>query len=129
MVTFGGFVGLASFLPMFFFDQYGVTKIQAGGFAALCVFAGSLLRPLGGFLADRLGGTRVLSALYVLVTLLLLTLSTLPSLPIAVGLLFLLMACLGTGNGSVFQLVPQRFANEIGVAQAAASANSIKPAE
>jgi NNP family nitrate/nitrite transporter-like MFS transporter len=116
MVTFGGFVGLASFLPMFFFDQYGVTRIQAGGFAALCVFAGSLLRPLGGFLADRLGGTRVLSALYLLVTLLLLTLSTMPSLPIAVGLLFLLMACLGTGNGSVFQLVPQRFANQIGVA-------------
>ena len=116
MVTFGGFVGLASFLPMFFFDQYGVTRIQAGGFAALCVFAGSLLRPLGGFLADRLGGTRVLCALYASVTLLILTLSTLPPLPIAVGLLFLIMACLGTGNGSVFQLVPQRFGNEIGVA-------------
>ncbi len=116
MVTFGGFVGLASFLPMFFFDQYGVTRIQAGGFAALCVFAGSLLRPLGGLLADRLGGTRVLCALYASVTLLILTLSTLPPLPIAVGLLFLIMACLGTGNGSVFQLVAQRFGNEIGVA-------------
>jgi len=58
----------------------------------------------------------VLCILYVLVTLLLLTLSTLPPLPVAIGLLFLIMACLGTGNGSVFQLVPQRFANEIGVA-------------
>ncbi len=116
MVTFGGFVGLASFLPMFFFDQYGVTRVQAGAFAALCVFAGSLLRPLGGLMADRFGGIRVLSALYAVAALLLLVLASLPPLPGAVALLFLLMACLGTGNGSVFQLVPQRFGNQIGVA-------------
>jgi NNP family nitrate/nitrite transporter-like MFS transporter len=116
MVTFGGFVGLASFLPIFFFDQYGVTKVQAGSFAALCVFAGSLLRPLGGWMADHLGGIRVLSILYIAIALLLFGLSTLPALPIAVALLFLIMACLGTGNGSVFQLVPQRFGREIGVA-------------
>ena len=116
MVTFGGFVGLASFLPIFFFDQYGVTRIQAGSFAALCVFAGSLLRPLGGLLADRFGGIRVLSVLYVIIASLLLGLSTLPALPVTVAVLFLTMACLGIGNGSVFQLVPQRFGKEIGVA-------------
>jgi len=116
MVTFGGFVGLASFLPIFFFDQYGVSRVQAGGFAAACVFAGSLLRPLGGFLADRFGGIRVLSFLYIAIALLLLGLSTLPTLPVTVVFLFVLMACLGTGNGSVFQLVPQRFGKEIGVA-------------
>lgn len=116
MVTFGGFVGLASFLPMFFFDQYGVTRVQAGGFAAACVFAGSLLRPLGGFMADRLGGIKVLAALYAFAALLLIGLAALPPLFVAVPLLFLIMACLGTGNGSVFQLVPQRFGNEIGVA-------------
>ncbi|HLW69096.1 MAG TPA: nitrate/nitrite transporter [Candidatus Binataceae bacterium] len=116
MVTFGGFVGLASFLPIFFFDQYGVTRVQAGTFAALCVFAGSLLRPLGGWMADRVGGIRVLSFLYVMIAFLLCALSSLPTLPIAITLLFLTMACLGTGNGSVFQLVPQRFGKEIGVA-------------
>ena len=116
MVTFGGFVGLASFLPIFFFDQYGVTRVQAGSFAALCVFAGSLLRPLGGWLSDRLGGIRVLSFLYIVIAFLLVVLSTLPALPVTVALLFLTMACLGTGNGSVFQLVPQRFGKEIGVA-------------
>ena len=116
MVTFGGFVGLASFLPMFFFDQYGVTRVEAGAFAALCVFAGSLLRPFGGLMADRLGGIRVLSALYAIVAALLVVLSMLPPLPVAIPLLFLIMACLGTGNGSVFQLVPQRFGREIGVA-------------
>ncbi|MGO9264546.1 MAG: nitrate/nitrite transporter [Candidatus Binataceae bacterium] len=116
MVTFGGFVGLASFLPTFFFDQYGVTKVQAGSFAALCVFAGSFLRPLGGYLADRAGGIRVLSVLYGCVAVLLVALAALPGLAIALPLLFATMACLGTGNGSVFQLVPQRFGNEIGVA-------------
>src|SRR5438093_2898901 len=78
MVTFGGFVGLASFLPIFFFDQYGVTRVQAGSFAALCVLAGSLLRPFGGFLADHFGGIRILSILYSLIALLLLGLSALP---------------------------------------------------
>jgi NNP family nitrate/nitrite transporter-like MFS transporter len=109
-------VGLASFLPIFFFDQYGVTRVQAGNFAALCVFAGSLLRPCGGFLADRFGGIRVLSILYALVALLLLELFMLPSLSIAVSTLLLIMTSLGTGNGAVFQLVPQRFGKEIGVA-------------
>jgi MFS transporter, NNP family, nitrate/nitrite transporter len=116
MVTFGGFVGLASFLPIFFFDQYGVTKVQAGSFAALCVFAGSFLRPLGGYLADRIGGIKVLSFLYGLIGAMLLTLATLPTLAFALPLLFCTMACLGAGNGSVFQLVPQRFQEEIGVA-------------
>jgi MFS transporter, NNP family, nitrate/nitrite transporter len=116
MVTFGGFVGLASFLPIFFFDQYGVTKMQAGSFAALCVFAGSFLRPVGGYLADRVGGIKVLSFLYGAISLMLLTLAALPSLFVALPLLFFTMACLGAGNGSVFQLVPQRFRNEIGIA-------------
>lgn len=116
MVTFGGFVGLASFLPIFFFDQYGITRVQAGSFAALCVFAGSLLRPFGGFLADRIGGTRVLCILYAAIAILLLALSSLPTISFAVPLLFLTMSCLGIGNGSVFQLVPQRFGDEIGVA-------------
>lgn len=82
----------------------------------MCVFAGSLLRPLGGWLADRRGGIKVLSFLYIAIALMLFALSTLPALPVAVALLFLTMACLGTGNGSVFQLVPQRFGKEIGVA-------------
>ncbi|MBV8772933.1 MAG: NarK/NasA family nitrate transporter [Deltaproteobacteria bacterium] len=116
MVTFGGFVGLASFLPIFFFDQYGVTKVQAGSFAALCVFAGSFLRPVGGYLADRVGGIKVLSFLYGAIGLMLFTLAALPSLFVALPLLFFTMACLGAGNGSVFQLVPQRFRKEIGVA-------------
>ena len=59
-VTFGGFVGLASFLSLFFHDQYELDKVTAGDFATLCVIAGSFLRPVGGYLADRFGGIRLL---------------------------------------------------------------------
>jgi NNP family nitrate/nitrite transporter-like MFS transporter len=114
-VTFGGFVGLASFLNIFFHDQYELSSVQAGSFATLCVIAGSFLRPVGGYLADRFGGIRMLTALFVVVGIVTLGLATLPPLAWGTLLMFLGMGFLGMGNGSVFQLVPQRFAKEIGV--------------
>jgi NNP family nitrate/nitrite transporter-like MFS transporter len=115
LVTFGGFVGLASYLSTFFKDHYGVGAVTAGYLTALCVIAGSLLRPVGGYLADRLGGIRLLLALYAGVGVLLLAMASLPPLAWGVGLLFLATGMLGMGNGAVFQLVPQRFPKEIGV--------------
>ena len=114
-ITFGGFVGLASFLPTFYVDQYGLEKVHAGSLTALCVFAGSFVRPIGGYLADRLGGVRVLVAIYACVCVLAFVLSQLPALTFATTLLFVLMATLGCGNGAVFQLVPQRYPRQIGV--------------
>lgn len=114
-VTFGGFVGLATFLPIFFHDQYGLDKVAAGSFAALCVFAGSFIRPVGGFLADRFGGIRILIGLFLFIALLAVGIGTLPPLAVETVLLFLLMTSLGSGNGSVFQIVPQRFPKEIGI--------------
>ncbi|MDP3723695.1 MAG: nitrate/nitrite transporter [Candidatus Omnitrophota bacterium] len=114
--TFGGFVGLASFLVIFFHDQYDLAKVMAGNFTALCVFAGSFLRPVGGYLADRFGGTRMLATLFACASLGLMAVGMLPPLGVVTALLFFVMACLGMGNGSVFQLVPQRFRQEIGVA-------------
>jgi len=115
-VTFGGFVGLASFLSIFLRDQYGVSKVTAGDLTSLCVLSGSFLRPVGGFLADKLGGIRMLTVLYGLVALLILGVAQVPTLWLGIALLFLLMACLGIGNGSVFQLVPQRYGKQVGVA-------------
>jgi NNP family nitrate/nitrite transporter-like MFS transporter len=114
-VTFGGFVGLASFLNSFFRVQYGLSPIAAGGFATICVISGSLLRPIGGYLADRFGGIRMLIVLYLGVMATMFGLGFLPDLYVGTGLMFLCMGCLGMGNGSVFQLVPLRFKNEIGV--------------
>jgi len=114
-LTFGGFVGLASFLSIFFRDQYGVSKVQSGDLTTLCVMAGSFLRPVGGYLADRLGGIRMLQMLLAGVVVVGLGLAQLPPVAAVTLLFFLLMALLGMGNGSVFQLVPQRFPREIGV--------------
>jgi NNP family nitrate/nitrite transporter-like MFS transporter len=113
--TFGGFVGLASFLVMFFHDQYDIAKITAGTLTALCVFSGSMARPLGGYLSDRYGGVKMLTMVLALAALGLMGIATLPSIRLAVPLIFLTMGVLGLGNGSVFQLVPQRFRKEIGV--------------
>jgi MFS transporter, NNP family, nitrate/nitrite transporter len=115
-ITFGGFVGLASFLSVFFLSQYGLTKVQAGNFATLCVLAGSFLRPVGGYFADRLGGVRMLTLLYLGIGTAALGVSALPVLGVATLLLFVVMGLLGMANGAVFQLVPNRFPKEIGVA-------------
>ena len=115
-VSFGGFVGLSSFLPIYFHDQYGLTPVNAGYFTAACVFAGSFARPFGGMLADRIGGTRALMFVYVIVAAVLLTVAR-GVLPVADALIVLLvgMIALGMGNGAVFQLVPQRFARDVGL--------------
>lgn len=114
-ITFGGFVGLASFLGIFFHDQYGLSKVNAGYFTALCVAGGSFLRPFGGYLADHFGGVRVLSVLFGVIAGLMAAVSFLPPLAFITALIFISMMCLGMGNGSVFQLVPLRFRKEIGV--------------
>ena len=115
-VTFGGFSGLASSLSIYFNAQYGLSPVTAGYFTAACVFAGSLVRPVGGIVADRIGGIKTLSLMYVLAASFLLIASFgLQSYEMALLVFVLAMLALGTGNGAVFQLVPQRFRKEIGV--------------
>lgn len=115
-VTFGGFVGLASSLTIYFNDEYGMAPVQAGYFTAACVFAGSLVRPMGGMLADRIGGIRTLLTVYTLAGVFLIIVSFgAPNAGLALLGFMLAMGTLGFGNGAVFQLVPQRFRKEIGV--------------
>ncbi|MBV8833428.1 MAG: NarK/NasA family nitrate transporter [Acidobacteriaceae bacterium] len=114
-LTFGGFSGFASYLSIFFRDQYGVSRVTAGDLTTLVVLFGSFLRPIGGVLADRIGGYRMLLVLFAIAILALALLTALPATAIAVTLFVVLMAMLGMGNGSVFQLVPQRFPDHIGM--------------
>ena len=114
-MTFGGFVGFASFLTTFFNDAYHVSRVTAGDLTTVVVVAGSFLRPVGGWLSDRIGGYRVLVVLLAGVGVCVALVGTMPSVSVAVGLLFLAMALLGMGNGAVFQLVPQRFPERIGL--------------
>ncbi|MES9738016.1 nitrate/nitrite transporter [Peribacillus frigoritolerans] len=113
-VTFGGFVGFTSFLSIFFVDEYGLTRIRAGEFVTLCVIAGSFFRPVGGLIADKIGGVKLLMFLFIGLTICMFGISFLYSLTAVTILLFIGMLFLGMGNGAVFQLVPQRFSKEIG---------------
>ena len=115
-VTFGGFVGLAASLTIYFNAQYGLSAVTAGFFTAACVFAGSFMRPVGGLLADRIGGIKSLSMMYILSGGALVAVSFAPaSMWVALGVFMVAMLAFGMGNGAVFQLVPQRFRKEIGV--------------
>ncbi|MEX2293612.1 MAG: MFS transporter [Acidimicrobiales bacterium] len=114
LVTFGTFVGLSGYLPIFFVDRFSVTKVAAGGFAALCAVAGSLLRPLGGVLSDRLGGIRILTVVLAISAATAGVLATLPGLAGTVALLTVLLGVLGMGNGAVFQLVGHRVPERVG---------------
>ena len=115
-VTFGGYVGLSTFLPIFFRDQYAVSAEVAGRLTAVTALVGSLSRPLGGLVADRVGGVRVLTFALAGIGLVYAVAARLPALGPVTVLLAAGMALFGIGNGAVFQLVPQRFGPHIGSA-------------
>ena len=116
-ITFGGFVGLSSFLPIFFRDQFHVSPTNAGYLTALAAVAGSSIRPVGGYLADKVGGgVRVLIYLLPGIGMLYMLIASSFPLPATAGMILATMACLGLGNGAIFQVVPQRFSERISVA-------------
>ena len=110
VVTFGGFIGLASFLPTYFYDQFKVSKIEAGQLTMLATLMGSGIRVVGGYISDRIGGIRTLSGVLILVAVTLLLCGLAGSSLTVTTLLFMLcFAALGAGNGALFQLVPLRW--------------------
>ena len=110
VITFGGFIGLASFLPTYFYDQFKVTKIEAGQLTMLATLMGSAVRVVGGYVSDRIGGINTLSTVLVgvIVTLVACGLAG-QSVAITTLLFMLCFAALGAGNGALFQLVPLRW--------------------
>jgi MFS transporter, NNP family, nitrate/nitrite transporter len=115
MVSFGGFVGLASSYVIYFKSEYGLTPVQAGDFAALCTFVGAMLRPIGGGVADRVGGIRSLYIFYAIAGLALVSSTLVHQLVFNVATFLIASGALGMANGAVFQLLPQRFGKDIGV--------------
>ncbi len=114
-VTFGGFVGLASSLGMYFKDRFGVAPATAGDLVALCTAIGALARPIGGAISDRIGGIRSLHVYYSAACVALVCGGLAASLTVNVVCFFIACAAFGMGNGSVFQLLPQRFAKDLGL--------------
>ena len=129
-ISFGGFVGFAGYMKVYLMNSYSVdmeafglnvfnepnVKVIAGYFGALTIFAGAILRPYGGSIADKIGGIKALYFFYGMVALLV-SITALVPLPffLSIFVLFLIMANLGMANGAVFQLVPQRFGKDIGI--------------
>ena len=115
-VTFGGFVGFCSFLPIFLHDQYGVNLITAGTTTAVSGLVGSLLRPVGGYLADRFGGLAVLRAVFIGIALCVGVVGMLPALEYATVFTVAGIGAMGCGNGAVFQVVSAKFPKQMGMA-------------
>jgi nitrate/nitrite transporter NarK len=107
-LTFGGFVAFSVYLPTLLVDAFGLSAADAGMRAAGFVALATGMRPVGGWLADRLGGARVLSGALLGVVPFALLLAWPSLLPFTVGALGC-AALLGVGNGAVFQQVPRHF--------------------
>jgi MFS transporter, NNP family, nitrate/nitrite transporter len=112
-LTFGGFVAFSIYLPTLLRAQFNLTPADAGFRAAGFVVAATLMRPIGGWLADRIGGAQVLSWVFGGVALFALLLTWPTMLPFTVGALGCAML-LGLGNGAVFKLVPEHFPRDTG---------------
>jgi NNP family nitrate/nitrite transporter-like MFS transporter len=109
-VTFGGFIGLTTFLPSYYHDQFAVSKVQAGQLTMLAAFMGAAVRVLGGWLSDRFGGVNTLTWVLVIVGCSLSAAGLASgSLALTTLLLIVCFAALGAGNGALFQLVPLRW--------------------
>jgi NNP family nitrate/nitrite transporter-like MFS transporter len=112
-VSFGGFVGLATAFAIYFSDQFHLKPVHAGEMAAFCTLVGAIGRPFGGALADKLGGIRSLSVFYSIAAVAMTVAALFDNLWICGGAFFVASGAFGMCNGSVFQLLPQRFARDI----------------
>ena len=116
-VTFGGFIGLITFLPSYYHDQFGVSKVQAGQLTMLAAFMGAALRIFGGWISDHWGGINTLTTVLVVISVSLLACGLAGSSVVVTTLLLMLcFAALGAGNGALFQLVPLRWPTTTAVA-------------
>ena len=115
-VTFGGFVGFCSILPLLFHEQYGVDGVVAGSLVALCGLLGSLIRPFGGHVADRIGGLRALMLALPPIMGIVALLGEVTGVAVAVVLMVAAVGAMGVGNGVILQLASEWFPKQIGFA-------------
>lgn len=117
VVTFGGFIGVVTFLPTYYYDQFGVSKVQAGQLTMLAALMGAVVRVAGGWISDHWGGVNTLTVVLVVVAVALVGVGlSSNSLVLTTLLLIVCFAALGAGNGALFQLVPLRWPTSTAVA-------------
>jgi NNP family nitrate/nitrite transporter-like MFS transporter len=118
VVVFGAYVALSGWLPRFYIDTYGMSLSMAAVLTATFIFPASLLRPLGGHLADRWGARVVTYAVFIAMTLILLALSVPGGIPswVFALLMFGLGCAMGVGKASVYKYIPDYFPEDVGAA-------------
>lgn len=113
-LTFGGFVALGIYLPKLLVDLFGFTNTDAGFRAAGFVVLATLVRPVGGWLADRLGGSRVLMLVFAVLPVTAIILGFQPGIILFTVAALTTAALLGLGNGAVFKLVAEYYPRKTG---------------
>ena len=112
-LTFGGFVAMAVYLPIFLTEIFGLTPRDAGFRTAGFIVLATAMRPVGGWLADRIGGRAVLILVFPFVAAMSALLTFPMMIPFTIGALGM-AAAIGLGNGAVFKLVPEYFPESVG---------------
>ncbi|ALO94150.1 major facilitator transporter [Streptomyces hygroscopicus subsp. limoneus] len=110
--TFGSFIGYSFAFGQVLTNGFGRTPLQAAYLTFIGPLLGSLIRPLGGWLADRYGGARITLWNYVgmaAATAVLIVASLQKSLPLFVSAFVVLFVLSGLGNGSTFKMIPGIF--------------------
>jgi NNP family nitrate/nitrite transporter-like MFS transporter len=112
-LTFGGFVAMSIYLPMFLTEIFKLTPQDAGMRTAGFVLLATAMRPVGGWLSDKRGGLTVLLWIFPFVTAMAMLLTFDTMVPFTIGALGMASA-IGLGNGAVFKLVPEYFPQSVG---------------
>ncbi len=112
-LTFGGFVAMAIYLPIFLTEIFKLTPQDAGMRTAGFVVLATLMRPVGGTLADKVGGRTILKWVFPATALMAIFLACPMMVTFTIGALGM-AAAIGLGNGAVFKLVPQYFPDSVG---------------
>jgi MFS transporter, NNP family, nitrate/nitrite transporter len=115
-ITFGGFVGMSSYVTLLLTNLYQMPKLEAGLFMSLLAFLGAMVRPLGGYVADRVTGVRALMVVLAVISVADFTFAAwMPPLGGGITVLVCLYFAFGLGNGATFQLVPHRWKGKTGL--------------
>ncbi|MEH7181188.1 nitrate/nitrite transporter [Neobacillus vireti] len=121
-ITFGSFVAFTIYLPSFLVNHFDLEKVDAGLRTAGFIALATVFRPVGGWLGDKFNPFLILVGVFSGLTFAGFLLSFTPSLPIySFGCLFVAI-CAGTGNGTIFKLVPFYFSKQAGIVNGIVSA-------
>lgn len=114
-ITFGCSISLSSNIIMYCYEHFQIQPSTSSTLAALGILGSLLCRPVGGWLADKVGGIATLKMTFSMVSIALLSLVWQPNMVFALLTLFIAMFVLGLGNGAIFQLISLRFFSQMGI--------------